>query len=76
MKEKFTGQAEKVLALAKKNAQSCKHSYIGTEHILMGLILNKEATAGMVLEEAGIVAEKISELIDKLIVPSGGFCRE
>ena len=73
MKEKFTGQAEKVLALAKKNAQSCKHSYIGTEHILMGLILNKEATAGMVLEEAGIVAEKISELIDKLIVPSGGL---
>lgn len=73
MKGKFTGQADKVLVLAKKNAQSCKHSYIGTEHILMGLILEKEGTAGMVLEEAGIEAGKISELIKKLIVPSGGL---
>ena len=73
MKERFTGQAKNVLALAKKYAQSCKHSYIGSEHILLGLVQEKEGTAGMVLEEAGVEQEKLTELIDKLITPTGGL---
>ena len=59
MKEKFTRQAERVLAFAKKNAQSCKHSYIGSEHILQGLLQEKEGTAGMILEEAGVEQDKL-----------------
>ena len=42
MQEQFTRQAESALELAKKTAQSCKHGYIGTEHILIGLLKEKE----------------------------------
>jgi ATP-dependent Clp protease ATP-binding subunit ClpC len=51
MQGKYTRAASNALALAKKAAQSCKHSYIGTEHILLGLRREKEGTAGKVLEE-------------------------
>ena len=54
MQERYTKQAENVLALAKEAASSCGHSYIGTEHLLVGLVEEKEGTAGRVLEEFGI----------------------
>ena len=54
MQERYTKQAENVLALAKQAASSCGHSYIGTEHLLVGLVEEKEGTAGRVLEEFGI----------------------
>lgn len=69
MQEKFTRQADNALALAKKTAQSCKHSYIGTEHILTGLLKEKEGTAGSILEEFGVEEEKLFSLIQKLIAP-------
>lgn len=53
MQERYTKQAENVLALAKQAASSCGHSYIGTEHLLVGLVEEKEGTAGRVLEEFG-----------------------
>ena len=46
MQERYTKQAENVLALAKQAASSCGHSYIGTEHLLVGLVEEKEGTAG------------------------------
>ena len=49
MQERLTRQAVQALALAEKAAQSCGHSYIGTEHILLGLMDEKEGTAGKVL---------------------------
>ena len=67
MQERYTKQAENVLALAKEAASSCGHSYIGTEHLLVGLVEEKEGTAGRVLEEFGIQADKAMALIDKLI---------
>ncbi len=69
MQEQFTRQAESALELAKKTAQSCKHGYIGTEHILIGLLKEKEGTAGMVLEEFGVEEERLLALIEKLIAP-------
>ena len=45
MQERYTKQAENVLALAKEAASSCGHSYIGTEHLLVGLVEEKEGTA-------------------------------
>lgn len=69
MQERYTKQAENVLALAKEAASSCGHSYIGTEHLLVGLVEEKEGTAGRVLEEFGIQADKAIALIDKLIAP-------
>ncbi len=41
MQERYTKQAENVLALAKEAASSCGHSYIGTEHLLVGLVEEK-----------------------------------
>ena len=41
MHKKFTRQAVNALKLAKLTAQSCKHTYIGTEHILVGLLKEK-----------------------------------
>ena len=53
MQDRFTRQALQALKLAKATAQSWKHSYIGTEHILAGLLKEKEGTAGRILEEFG-----------------------
>lgn len=69
MQEKFTRQAAEALSLAKKTAQSCRHTYIGTEHILLGLLKEPEGTAGKVMEEFGIEEESLMKLVEKLIAP-------
>ena len=69
MQKRFTRQAENALLLAKKAAQSLKHTYIGTEHILIGLLREKDGTAGRILEEFHVEEEQLSSLIQKLIAP-------
>ena len=69
---KFTRQAENALKLAKTTARSCGHSYIGTEHLLAGLLKEPEGTAGKVLEEFHVEEEKLMELISQLIAPAQG----
>ncbi len=76
MQEKFTRQAENALILAKKTAESCKHSYIGTEHILMGLLQEEEGTAGQVLREFNIDPKRLLSLIQKLIAPPDTLVEE
>lgn len=49
MQKKFTRQASAALKIAKNTAESCKHTYIGTEHILVGLLKEQEGTAGRLL---------------------------
>ena len=71
MQEKFTRQAKAALKLAESTARSWKHSYIGTEQILVGLLDEQEGTAGKILEEFGVDREKLESLITKLIAPSG-----
>ena len=61
MQEKFTRQAVNALKLARSTVQSCKHTYIGTEHILVGLLKEKEGTAGRILEEFGVEQERLQE---------------
>ena len=58
------------LKLAKTTAQSCNHSYIGTEHILVGLLKEKEGTAGRILEEFNVEEDALRQLIEELIAPS------
>lgn len=70
MQKKFTRQAVNALKLAKSTAQSCKHTYIGTEHILVGLLKEQEGTAGRILEEFGIEEGRLLELIGNLIAPA------
>ena len=72
MQEKFTRQAANALELAKKAAQSLQHAYIGTEHILLGLMEEKEGTAGKLLEEFGLEKERLETLINQLIAPPDG----
>ena len=76
MQERFTRQAKAALKLAEDAARSWKHSYIGTEHILVGLLDEQEGTAGKILEEFGIDREKLEALITKLIAPSGVLVAE
>ena len=76
MQEKFTRQAKAALKLAESTARSWKHSYIGTEHILVGLLDEQEGTAGKILEEFGVDREKLESLITKLIAPSGVLVAE
>ena len=76
MQEKFTRQAKAALKLAEDAAWSWKHSYIGTEHILVGLLDEQEGTAGKILEEFGVDREKLESLITKLIAPSGVLVAE
>lgn len=71
MHEKYTAQAKKVLALAEKTAKKCHHSYIGTEHLLLGLLMEPEGTAGILLNDFGVQQEKLLSLIDRLIAPGG-----
>ena len=72
MQHQFTGQAEKALKLAKTAAESLQHSYIGTEHILIGLIREPEGTAGKVLEEFAVEEERLLALVERLIAPPAG----
>ena len=76
MKEQYSKLALKALRLAQETAKKCSHNYIGTEHMLAGLLAVKEGTAGMVLAEAGVTEEKLFELIEKLVAPAGDVLLE
>lgn len=69
MDNRFTRQAENALALAEDVVKDLNHGYIGTEHILVGLLAEKEGTAGKVLEEFHVEPKKLLDLIQKLIAP-------
>ena len=76
MQAKFTRQAKAALQIAENAARSWKHSYIGTEHILVGLLKEQEGTAGKILEEFGVDPGKLETLITQLIAPSGVLVAE
>ena len=69
MKELYTDKAKQVLKYAKKISRSLGHSYTGTEHILLGLIRQKESLAGIVLEGFKVDEPKVLDYIDQLIAP-------
>ena len=74
MERQFTRQAENALKLATTIAKSCGHGYIGTEHLLAGLLKEPEGTAGKVLQEFNVEEEKLRELISSLVTGSGQYC--
>ena len=69
MRNKFTKQAQTALTLAKAAAIDFELGYIGTEHLLLGLLSETEGAAGRVLEEFQVDGKKLVELIDKLVTP-------
>jgi len=64
--ERFTQRARRVLSLAHQEAERLRHSYIGTEHLLLGLIQDEGGVAGRVLRELGLEADRVQELIERL----------
>ena len=69
MQEQFTKGAKLALSLAKQTAKELEHSYIGTEHILVGLTMANEGVACIVLNSFGVTEDKLKELIEQYIDP-------
>ena len=67
----FTIQAQRALQLAIEVAEECHHQYIGTEHILLGLVREGTAVAGKVLKANNVTEDKIMEMIAKFISTDG-----
>jgi ATP-dependent Clp protease ATP-binding subunit ClpC len=61
---KFTRRARNVLSLAREEAQRLRQSSIGTEHLLLGLIREREGVAGQVLISSGIDLEKVRQTVE------------
>ena len=70
MQKPYTKKAKRAMDLAAKTSKVMHHNYIGTEHILVGLLREQTGVAAKVLLDAGIEEEKLTELIEDLIAPS------
>src|SRR6266567_3948432 len=76
MFERFTDRARRVVVLAQEEARMLNHNYIGTEHILLGLIHEGEGVAARALESLGISLEAVRQQVEEIIgqgqqAPSG-----
>lgn len=69
MQPQFTDKARTALALAERAARNFKQSYVGTEHILLGLLRENTGVAATVLESSGVEEYQIKEMIKDLIAP-------
>ena len=65
--EKFSERARRVLSLAQEEATKFNHDYIGTEHILLGLIRESEGVAAKVLNNLKVDMEKIKSALEFII---------
>jgi ATP-dependent Clp protease ATP-binding subunit ClpC len=64
--ERFTQRARRVLSLAHQEAERMRHDYIGTEHLLLGLMREDGGVAGRVLRELGLEPERVQEMVERL----------
>jgi Clp amino terminal domain, pathogenicity island component len=76
MFERFTDRARRVIVLAQEEARLLNHAYIGTEHILLGLIREGEGVAAEALESLGISLDAVRQQVEEIIgqgqeAPSG-----
>jgi len=71
----LTPRAKKVIELAVDEARRLNHSYIGTEHLLLGLLKEREGSAAGVLESLGITFDKVLAEVNKLLNAAGGQAR-
>jgi len=67
MFERFTDRARKVMALANQEAQRFNHEYVGTEHVLLGLVKEGQGVAANVLHSLGIDLKKIRLEVEKIV---------
>ncbi len=64
--ERFTQRARRVLSLAQEEAERMQHNYIGTEHLLLGLMREDGGVAGRVLRDLGLDQNRVEELVERL----------
>ena len=69
MFERFTERAKQVVVLAQDEARALRHNYIGTEHILLGLLREEEGLAARVLESLDITVEEVRAQVARIIGP-------
>ena len=67
MFERFTERARQVVVLAQDEARALKHNYIGTEHILLGLLREEEGLAARVLESLDITVEEVRAQVARIV---------
>lgn len=65
LNNRLTNDAKAVLRYAQSAAQKFHHDYVGTEHLLLGLVLNKDGIAGLLLEQLGLTPENVSRAIEQ-----------
>ena len=68
--DRFTAKAREAISLAVDAAETLGHNYIGTEHLLIGLLQEGTGVAGRVLDECGVKVDKVMELVSQLITPN------
>ncbi|MGH3140485.1 MAG: Clp protease N-terminal domain-containing protein, partial [Gaiellales bacterium] len=67
MFERFTERARQVVVLAQDEARTLKHNYIGTEHILLGLLREEEGLAARVLDTLDITVEEVRAQVARIV---------
>ena len=67
MENKFTPRAEESLRLAQEAAEEMGHGYVGSEHLLLGLMREEEGIAHRVLEEAGLTDDMICDVLHRSV---------
>ncbi len=70
MMDQYTPQAREALSLAVSVAESLNHGYVGTEHLLIGLLQEGNGVAAKVLEENGVEESRVIDLVSQLIAPN------
>ena len=70
MIDRFTQKAREAIRLAVETAQELEHGYVGTEHLLLGLIKEETGVAAAVLAEHDVTEERVMELMERLISPA------
>lgn len=71
--EMFTDQAHEALALTREEARQLNHNYIGTEHLLLGLVRQHEGIAAQVLADLGVQLSKVRNAVEFIIGKGDGL---
>src|SRR5678816_1531320 len=72
MHDKFTERVRKVIYLAREEAARLQHDYIGTEHLLLGVIREGEGIAATVLNNLGLDLDAIRQAVESMVAATGG----
>lgn len=70
MMERYTPQAQEALGLAVEVAEGLNHGYVGTEHLLIGLLQEGTGVAAKVLDDNGVEEDRVTQLVSQLIAPN------